>query len=176
MLFIIYTHDIAQSTSHFNFITYADDTTLCGAQTRHNDAKTTERELNKVTEWLKINKLSLNVKKTKAMVFHMPQKKVILPILRINGTIVEFVDNFVFLGIQINKHLNWNHHNTDVANKIVKTVGILNMLKIYLPLNVLRIIYNSLILPHLNYGILLWGHQAKQTKQIQVIQKGQYEY
>ena len=171
LLFIIYINDIAQSTSHFNFITYADDTTLCGAQTRHNDAKTTEHELNKVTEWLKINKLSLNVKKTKAMVFHMPQKKVILPILRINGTIVEFVDNFVFLGIQINKHLNWNHHNTDVANKIVKTVGILNILKIYLPLNVLRIIYNSLILPHLNYGILLWGHQAKQTKQIQVIQK-----
>ena len=165
LLFIIY-NDIAQSTSHFNFITYADDTTLSGAQTRHNDAKTTEHELNKVTDWLKINKLSLKVNKTKAMVFHMPQKKVI------NGTIiVEFVDNFVFLGIQINKHLNWNHHNTDVANKIVKTVGILNILKRDLPLNVLRIMYNSLILPHLNYGILLWGHQAKQTKQRQVIQK-----
>ena len=105
LLFIIYINDIAQSTSHFNFITYADDTTLCGAQTSHNDAKTTEHELIKVTEWLKINKLSLNIKKTKAMVFHMPQKKVILPILRINGTIVEFVDNFVFLGIKINKHL-----------------------------------------------------------------------
>ena len=78
---------------------------MCGAQTSHNDAKTTEHELNKVTEWVKINKLSLNVKKTKAMVFHMPQKKVMLPILRINGTIVEFVDNFVFLGIKINKHL-----------------------------------------------------------------------
>ena len=97
----------------------------------HNDAKTTEHEFNKVTEWLKINELSLNVKKTKAMVFHMPQKKVMLPILRINGTIVEFVANFVFLGIKINKHLNWNRHNTDVANKIVKTVGILNTLKIY---------------------------------------------
>ena len=121
LLFIIYINDIAQSTSHFNVITYADDITLCGAQTNHNDAKTTEHELNKVTEWLKINILSLNVKKTKAMVFHMPQKKVMLPTLRIHGTIVEFVDNFVFLGIKINKHLNWNHHNTDVANKIVKT-------------------------------------------------------
>ena len=130
MLFIIYIHDVAQSTSHFNFITYADDTTLCGAQTRHNDAKSTELELNKVTEWLNINKLSLNVKKTKAMLFHMPQNKVMLPILRINGNIVEFVDTFVFLGIQINKHLHLNHHNTDVANKIVKTVGILNILKI----------------------------------------------
>ena len=94
------------------------------------------------------------------MVFHVPKKKLSLPILRINGTIVEFVDNFVFLGIKINNHLNWNNHNTDVANKIVKTVGILNTLKIYLHLNILRILYNSPILPHLNYGILLWGHQA----------------
>ena len=94
------------------------------------------------------------------MVFHVPKKKVSLPILRINGTIVEFVDNFVFLGIKINNHLNWNNHNTNVANKIVKTVGILNTLKIYLHLNILGILYNSPILPHLNYGILLWGHQA----------------
>ena len=28
LLFIIYINDIAQSTSHFNFITYADDTTF----------------------------------------------------------------------------------------------------------------------------------------------------
>ena len=36
-----------------------------------------------------------------------------------------------------------------------------------LPLNILRIIYNALILPHLNYGILAWGHQAKQLNLIQ---------
>ena len=58
-----------------------------------------------------------------------------------------------------------------MLQKKIKTVGILNTLKNYLPLNILHIIYNSLILPHLNYGILLCGHQAKQTKQIQVIQK-----
>ncbi len=32
-------------------------------------------ELDKISEWLKINKLSLNVKiKTKYMIFHAPQK------------------------------------------------------------------------------------------------------
>ena len=35
-------------------------------------------ELKNVTEWLKMNKLSLNVNKTKAMLFHMQQKKIIL--------------------------------------------------------------------------------------------------
>ena len=63
----------------------------------------------------------------------MPQKKVILPILRINGAIVECVDKFVFLGIKINKHLHWSHHNTDVANKIVKTVGTKYIENIFAP-------------------------------------------
>ena len=54
-----------------------------------------------------------------------------------------------------------------VSNKLVKTVGVLNILKKTLPLNILRIIYNALILPHLNYGILAWGHQAKRLNLIQ---------
>ena len=90
-----------------------------------------------------MNKLSLNVKKTKAMLFHMPQKKIIVPKIKINGTIIEFVDNFNFLGINLNKHLNWNPHVKIVSNKLVETVGVLNILKKTLPLNILRIIQRT---------------------------------
>ena len=166
LLFINYTNDIAQSSPYFNFITYADDTTLCGQIAGQIDIENIEMELKHVTEWLKMNKLSLNVKKTKAMLFHMPQKKIIVPKIKINGTIIEFVDNFNFLGINLNKHLNWNPHVKIVSNKLVKTVGVLNILKKTLPLNILCIIYNALILPHLNYGILAWGHQAKRLNLI----------
>ena len=78
-------------------VTYADDTTLCGKIAGQIDIENIEKELKHITEWLKMNKLSLNVKKTKAM-FHMPQKKIIVPKIIINGTIIEFVDNFNFLG------------------------------------------------------------------------------
>ena len=46
-----------------------------------------------------------------------------------------------------------------LSAKIAKTVGILNSLKHVLPTNIIQMIYNSLILCHLNYGrpILLWG-------------------
>ena len=165
-LLFIYIDDIAQSSPYFNFITYADDTTLCGKIEGQIDIENIEKELKHVTEWLKMNKLSLNVKKTKAMLFHMPQKKIIVPKIKINGTIIEFVDNFNFLGINLNKHLNWNPLVKIVSNKLVKTVGVLNILKKTLPLNILRIIYNALILPHLNYGILAWGHQAKRLNLI----------
>ena len=58
-------------------------------------------ELNNVYRWLNLNKLSLNVNKTKAMVFHMPHKKIIQPNIQINGSNIEFVKNCVFLGITI---------------------------------------------------------------------------
>ena len=60
-----------------------------------------------------------------------------------------------FLGITINIHLNWESHINKIANKI--TIGILNKLKHVLPLNILFIMYNSLILPQINYGVLVWG-------------------
>ena len=46
---------------------YADDTTLyCNLS----DTK----EINKICEWVSANNLSLNTKKTKVMVFHVPQR------------------------------------------------------------------------------------------------------
>ena len=167
LFFIIYINDITQSSKHFNFIIYADDTTLCSTLKVNTDATQLNMELNNVSRWLNLNKLSLNVKKTKAMALHMPQKKIIHPIIQINGSNIEFVDNFVFLGITINNKLNWNSHINKVTNKISKTVGILNKLRSFLPSGVLQTIYNTLILPHMTYGILAWGRPTNTIHKIQ---------
>ena len=55
-------------------------------------------ERNNVSQWLNLNKLSLNVNKTKEMAFHMPQKKITQHNIQINGSNIEFVKNVVFLG------------------------------------------------------------------------------
>ena len=77
------------------------------------------------------------------------------PKLKICESEITCVDSFDFLGITIDKHLTWKSHVDKVSNEISKTIGILNRLKIYLPLNAKLAIYNSLILSHINYGILL---------------------
>ena len=69
------------------------------------------------------------------MAFRMPQKKIIQPNIQINGSNIEFVENFMFLGITINNKLNWNSHINKVTNKISKTVGS------FLPSGVLQTIY-----------------------------------
>ena len=127
-------------------------------------------ELANFHNYLKANKLSLNVNKTKAMVFHMPQKWIQLPLIKIAGENIAFVDNFNFLGIIINKHLNWTSH-VDMSAKLSKTIGILNTLKHVLPINIMRTLYISLILCHLNYGVLLWGPKLRDNDNLHILQK-----
>ena len=45
----------------------------------------------------------------------------------------------------------------EISNKISKTGGIISKLNKVLPQITLKMIYNSLILPHLQYGISSWG-------------------
>ena len=105
------------------------------------------------------------------MVFHMPQKRIQLPLLKIDGSDIEFVDNINLLGIIINKHLNWTSHVDTLTAKLSKTIGILNTLKHVLPINIMRTIYNSLILYHLNYSVLLWGPKLHVNDKLHILQK-----
>ncbi len=54
---------------------------------------------------LKTNKLYLNEKKTKYMIFHTAQIKVNTLHLTINNTIIDRVTQFDFLGITMNENL-----------------------------------------------------------------------
>ena len=80
--------------------------------------------------------------------------------IRINNIELEPTPDLNFLGIIINKHLKWNAHIYKISNNIVRTNGIINRFKHYLPCNVLLNIYNCLILPHFYYGILAWGYET----------------
>ena len=83
LLFITYINDFPKASKMFNFIIYAGNTTLFSTIKSFNDNipnKSTESavndhdELQKIMEWLNINKLSLNKNKSKYMTFQMPNK------------------------------------------------------------------------------------------------------
>ncbi len=118
------------------------------------------KELTNVSDWLKVNKLSLNVVKTKYMIFHSHKRKVESLQLIINNTEIERVQELNFLGLTLDEHLNWNSHINKISSKVSKNIGILNKLKHFLPLKTKILIYNSLIVSHLNFGILAWGYQC----------------
>ena len=167
--FIIYINDLSKASKIFDAVIYADDTAL--STTLNTSDKNHETNLNSelklVSDWLKLNRLSLNTLKTKAMLFHTPQKHVTYPKLIINSQEIEFVKDFNYLGICIDENSKWKTHTDIVSKKISKTLGILSRLKYYLPKDVLLNIYNALILPFLNYGITVWGGQSNRTFKLQ---------
>ena len=123
-------------------------------------------ELHNIAELLKLNKLSLNINKTKYMIFQMPNKKVMVPTLAIYGINIERVQHFniSISGLILDTHLNWHKHIEKIANKCSRTIGIINKLKHVLPKSIIIILYNLLILPHINYCLMILGYQRNRIK------------
>ena len=190
LLFLIYINDLSYA-SNFISIMYADDTNLlstlcnfhCSNVSNAQLSRNINSELAKVSDWLAVNKLSLNVGKTKFMIFHTKQKKLLPPVIpniMICGKAIERVESFKFLGVLIDHKLSWNDHVNSISNKLSRICGILSNLKLILPQNILIMIYNSLFLAHLNYGITAWGFHSctriikLQKKAVRNISKSNY--
>ena len=126
-MFLIYVNDICNVSALANLILFADDTNLLFS---HKDltslTEMVNQEINKFSSWLIANKLSLNLDKTKFMVFSPRQRKIPAEIsIAINGKEIEKVKQTIFLGVVIDEHLSWKHHIAHVANKISKSIGII---------------------------------------------------
>ena len=92
------------------------------------------------------NKLSLNVRKTKYMGFHMARKLIDYPLfLQIDNFIIERIQKFNLLGLHINNILTWGTHQNHISLKISKNTGTMNRLKYIYPHHILHRLYNTLI-------------------------------
>ena len=186
LLFIIYVNDIPNASNLLNSILFADDTSLYSSLSiftvgNQTNVDKINLELDKVYDWLCVNKLSLNVSKTKFMIFenNFVPPLIAKPKLKINGIVLKQVTEFDFLGVTIDSKLTWEAHTKKIASKISRTLGVLKKIKRVAPHSVLRTLYNSLILTRLNYGIKAWGfaHQSLfkiQKKAVRIITNSKY--
>ena len=76
------------------------------------------KEIQLINNWLQINKSSLNIIKSKFMLFYMPQQKITHPKLYIDGILITYVTGFIFLGINIHNDLKWDTHIKSISLKI----------------------------------------------------------
>ena len=72
-----------------------------------------------------------------------------------------------YIGLTIDEHLQWKQHIEKTANKCSRTIGIINKLKHYLPTDIKLLLYQTLLNPHLNYCILVWGYRCARLIKIQ---------
>ena len=118
-------------------------------------------ELLKLSETKNVNKLSLNVKKTKYMLFCIKKPHIEGGNMLLNGEIVDKVNHFKFLGVIIDSHLSWMDHVQHIRKKISKGIGILYKTKDYRKSDTLLTFYCSFVYPYLIYCIEVWGATTK---------------
>ncbi len=97
----------------------------------------------------------------------MPKKYVNSLHLVINGAVIDRVLNFQFLGLTLDHNLNWKGHINKISNKTSKSIRIINKHKHFIPMKPKLLIYNSLIVSHLNLCTLAWGYQCDRVIKLQ---------
>ena len=132
LLFLIYINDLRFSLKSSVANHFADD--KCITQ-QSKKLKTMESELNHYlklcTEWLNANRLSLNIDKTKLVIFYSKEKcldysdiSIKLIKVKLNPT-----DNVKYLGIFLDKNLSWDYQITQLSKKLSWENGVLFKLR-----------------------------------------------
>ena len=115
--------------------------------------------MEKVSDWLIANQVSINFKKTNYVIFTPRQKRLNLTnfSLKIKNNLIERKSSIKFLGVIMDEHLSWKEHISTVTAKISKSIGIISKSRFYISNKSLFMLYYALVYPYLYYGNIIWG-------------------
>ena len=174
LLFLVYINDLRFSLGYATPSHFADDTSIIYAS---KILKTIETKLNYdlkcVSEWLRSNRLSLNVSKTKLLFFRSKNKTLPLNInIKIQGKRIRSLSHVKYLGIFVDEHLSWNCHAKELSNKLSRANGIISKLWHCAPKSAVLSVYYALFYSHMTYASLVWSLTSKgNLDQITILQK-----
>ena len=146
-------------SDNFKSVLFADDTTLIFSNKSILDFKNNiQFNINKLYNWLNVNKLSLNISKTNVLLFNIRNKNRNINLdMNINNIKVKQVSEIKFLGVIIDCKLNWKLQLNYDSSKLSRTIEILLKVKNKLNKKSLIVLYNALFLSHLDYCSNIWG-------------------
>ena len=141
---------------------FADDTNLLNFNVCVNSINKVNYELKNLSNWLKANKISLNVGKTELVLFTSSKKQLDCNLkIKLKGKRLYEVDSVRYLGIQIDKRLTWKQQINNVALKLNKANAMLSKLRHVLDIKTLRSVYYAIFESHLWYTLFVWAQNTQ---------------
>jgi hypothetical protein len=164
LLFLLYMNDLAFCVPDLFTILFADDTSLSLAGPDYDQLLVQFNSLlNKVTNWLKINLLSLNVGKTKYFLFKNSREVLVHGKVFMNNQEVLRIGQgqkqvtYKYLGVLIGEDLSFSEHVSRVRGKLISATFMLNQSKHFLPFKSRLQVYRSIFESHLNFATIAWS-------------------
>ena len=94
-----------------------------------------------------------------------------LPVISFNGIEVELVISYQYLGIILASQLKFDKHVDYLKRKLNTKMRCLGRIRQYIPEELALQLYSSLILPHLDYGDIIYDAMSTTlSNQLQVVQ------
>ncbi len=174
LMFIIYINDLEELLDDSLLSLYADDTALYASSSSHIDLMLKLRvEVESVSEWLKANRLTANVAKTKYVIYgsHHNLRDSYDYNLDINGEKIERVHSMEYLGVTLDDKLSFDEHITTVHSKAVTKLGLIRKSRHFLDQSTAPLLYQTLLIPQLNYSDIVYDTTSMTNKnKLQIIQ------
>ena len=171
LLFIIFINDLPNATELFTLL-FADDTTFqLEGDNVHNLIIRANLELLKAQEWFTSNKLTLNAKKTKLILFSPKGLKpqTLSPNLVLGGVDVERIGageknkSVRFLGVWVDDELSFTSHLSKLKVNLSYGIHALQTSKFNTSLKIRLTIYHSLFASHLRFGSVMYGASSENS-------------
>ena len=127
--------------------------------------------LKKLIEWCQLNRITINNRKSKTVLFgtRLASNDKIKCLL--GNTKLEQVDNYRYLGVDLDRHLNYDLCITNTIKKVNHKIWLLAKLRYYMTENMAIKIYKGMILPYFDYGdVVYMGGNTKLLNKLQVLQ------
>uniref|UniRef100_A0A672HNL4 Reverse transcriptase domain-containing protein n=1 Tax=Salarias fasciatus TaxID=181472 RepID=A0A672HNL4_SALFA len=166
-LFTLYINDICKVSSIVKLVVFADDTNIfCSGENLQQLLDVVSAEMCKLKLWFDTNKFSLNLRKTKFIVFGKSKIDLNAQVeVTIDGVGLERVFENPFLGVIVDHSFSWKSHIKYVRSKLARSIGVLSKARLILNQKSLFMLYCTLILPYLTYCVEVWGNTYKSNLQ-----------
>ena len=173
IIYTLYSADSMGITKEF-ILCFADDTNLVVYSKDQKDLQSLANEtLETINDYMCSNKLTLNVKKTVAILFTPPNKKAFPLNIYIGNMKVNQVKETKFLGVTLDYKLQFLTHFNSVVNKAKQGLSALVQTKKLLSYQAKLKIYHGLIQCHMQYCPIIWlyNQPQKNIRILETIQK-----
>ena len=177
LLFISYTNDLAENfPEHLcKLLSYADDSTFIVSATSPTELKNKIKlTLETAQKWFEKNDMRINTDKTEILIFkhHRNTRKITIPIIYQKKKIRLIPKPYVkVLGIYMDENLSWTPQINKVKKYSMNSTQNVHRINKMLPLPARINMYNTIIVPHFDYGdVLFGGCTKKDSNRLQIVQ------
>jgi len=162
LLYLLYVNDLPSVFKFGSADLYADDLQYkisFRPGSECNAIRDAKSDIKRLIMYSENHNLSLNIEKTQPM--FLGSSKYInamssdVPKLVINNVSLQYCDSVRNLGVIFDPALNWARHAEHVCKKVLSIICQLRRNSLYLPMNIKKLIVNSIVLPHLDYGSVI---------------------